>query len=95
MTGPASEQCRFRIESDVLPDVLARLLGPFAVQGATLATVCHVLAGSGTKTQIEALGLDPSRAELLRQRIAQMPWVRSVSLTLGPVDAPGPLRVCA
>lgn len=86
VSGPALQRSTFSVETDVLPDILLRLLGPFAVQGASLETVRHGLTGGGALTIIETRSLDPRRAELLTRRIAQMPWVRSVALALDPAQ---------
>jgi hypothetical protein len=77
---PASDRQEFRIEADPDLDVLLRILGPFAVQGAQLVDVRHVLTEAGAWTVIEATGLEPERAELLRLRLLQVPSVRGVRL---------------
>ena len=70
----------FRIEADPDLDVLLRILGAFAVQGATLADVRHVQGEAGAWTVVEVEGLEPERAELLRLRLLQAPCVRDVRL---------------
>jgi hypothetical protein len=77
---PAPERQEFRIEADPDLDVLLRILGPFAVQGAELVDVRHVLTEEGVWTVVEATGLEPERAELLRLRLLQVPSVRGVRL---------------
>lgn len=80
--------CRFGVETDVLPDVLLRIAGLFAVHGITLAKVSHDLAGRSTWTLITTVDLEQGRAQFLQNRLLQMPWVRSVDLDLPPVAAP-------
>ena len=77
---PAPERQEFRIEAAPDPDVLLRILSPFAVQGAELADVRHVLTKEGAWTVVEATGLEPERAELLRLLLLQVPSVRGVRL---------------
>jgi hypothetical protein len=77
---PAPDRQEFRIEADPDSDVLLRILGPFAVQGAELFDVRHMLTEAGAWTVIEAIGLKPERAELLRLRLLQIPSVRAVRL---------------
>ena len=77
---PAPERQEFRIEADPDRDVLLRILGPFAVQGAELVDVRHVLTEKGAWTVVEATRLEPERAELLRLRLLQVPSVRGVRL---------------
>ena len=77
---PAPERQEFRIEADPDLDVLLRILGAFAVQGAKLVDVRHALTDEGAWTVVEAVGLAPERAELLRLRLLQVPSVRGVRL---------------
>ena len=71
---------RFGIETDVTPDVLVRILTPFAVQGARLLSVRHDRTRCGTWTTLEVDDLPPIRAEYLRNRLAQLLGVRSIDL---------------
>jgi hypothetical protein len=70
----------FRVEADPLPDVLLRILGPFAVQQAAIAATQHHQTPTLACTVIEVLGLEPARAEHLGRRLAQVACVRSVRL---------------
>lgn len=71
---------QFVVEVDPIPDALVRVLGPFAVQQVTVARVRYDQTCSGSAV-LEALGLDPDRADLLGRRLEQLPFVRSVILT--------------
>ena len=75
---PGPDRHEFRIEADSVLDVLLRILGPFAVQGADVAGVRHERTGDRAWTVVEVTGLAPERAELLRLRLAQVPCVRDV-----------------
>ena len=70
----------FHVEADPDLDVLLRILGPFAVQGAVIADVRHVQTETAAWSVLEVIGLDPDRAELLRLRLSQVPSVRTVRL---------------
>ena len=70
----------FHVEADPCADVLLRIIGPFAVQGAVLADVRHVQTDDAAWTALEVTGLDPERAELMRLRLSQIPSVRAVRL---------------
>ena len=70
----------FRIEADPIPDVLLRLLGPFAVQQAVIAATRHEQTGARAWTMIEVTGLEPARAEHLGRRLGEIACVRSVRL---------------
>jgi len=75
---PDPDLHEFRIEADAILDVLMRVLGPFAVQGAELASVRHERTAEGAWTVVEVTSLAPERAELLRLRLGQVPCVRDV-----------------
>jgi len=70
----------FHVEADPDLDVLLRVLGLFAVQGAVLADVRHVQTEAAAWTVLEVTGLHPERAELVRLRLSQVPSVRTVRL---------------
>ena len=70
----------FHVEADPDLDILLRILGPFAVQGAVIADVRHVQTETAAWSVLEVIGLDPDRAELLRLRLSQVPSVRAVRL---------------
>jgi hypothetical protein len=74
------EHHEFRVEADALVDILLRVLGPFAVQGAELAAVTHQRSGEDAWTVLEVAGLAAEQAELLRLRLAQIPSVRGVTV---------------
>ncbi len=80
---PAPDRHEFHVEAEPDADVLLRILGPFAVQGATLAEVRHTRTDAAAWTVLETDGLAPERAELLRRRLLQVPSVRSVRLHAG------------
>ena len=70
----------FHVEADPDLDLLLRILGPFAVQGAVIADVRHVQTETAAWSVLEVIGLDPDRAELLRLRLSQVPAIRTVRL---------------
>jgi len=70
----------FVIEADGAADALLRILEPFALQQARLATVAMEPAGGGLQVRIEADDLCDQRAERLRRRLEALPAVRSVAL---------------
>ena len=70
----------FRIEADPIPDLLLRLLGPFAVQQAVIAATRHEQTETCAWTVIEVTGLEPARAEHLGRRLGAIACVRSVRL---------------
>ena len=74
---PAPDRHEFRVEADDLPDMLLRILGPFAVQGATPTSVRHEQDGQGAWTLLETSGLTSERADLLVLRLAQVPRIRT------------------
>jgi hypothetical protein len=74
------EHHEFRVEADAVVDILLRVLGPFAVQGAELAAVTHERSGEDAWAVLEVVGLAPERAEFLRLRLAQIPSVRGVTV---------------
>ena len=75
-----SSRHEFHVEADPDLDVLLRILGLFAVQGAMLADVRHLQTEEAAWSVIEVIGLDLERAELLRLRLSQLPSVRAVRL---------------
>ncbi|MGH6967258.1 MAG: hypothetical protein ACREE0_22460 [Phenylobacterium sp.] len=78
---PAPEvRHEFHVEADPCFDILLRVIGPFAVQGAVLADVRHLQTAEAAWSVLEVGGLDPDRAELLRLRLSQVPSVRAVRL---------------
>ena len=70
----------FHVEADADGDVLLRILGLFAVQGARLADVRHRQTEASAWSVIEVTGLAPDRAELLRLRLSQVTAIRTVRL---------------
>lgn len=70
----------FHVEADPDSDVLLRILGLFAVQGAVLADVRHTQTEAAAWSVLEVTGLAHDRAELLRLRLAQVPAIRTVRL---------------
>ena len=70
----------FHVEADPDGDILLRILGLFAVQGATLADVRHTQTEAAAWSVLEVTGLAYDRAELLRLRLSQVPAIRKVRL---------------
>lgn len=80
MPAPDRPRHEFHVEADPDLDALLRILGPFAVQGATPADIRHAQNEEAAWSVIEVIGLDPERAELLRLRLSQVPSIRTVRL---------------
>lgn len=76
---PARRHC-FVVEAREAPDTLVRLLTPFAVQAAALASVVCSREGGALSVRIEADRLDPERAERLLRLLRGMPVVTGVAL---------------
>lgn len=70
----------FSIRAADLPDVLIRLLGPFAVRQARLAAVDHVLVGGAAEVSLVVEGLSDADAAHLRERLLAMPCVRAAEV---------------
>lgn len=81
MTGRlcARRHC-FVIEAADEFDALIRVLTPFAVLGAQLASVTLDQGPHGLRIRIEADGLSSQRAETLLQRLCGMPVVLVVAI---------------
>jgi acetolactate synthase regulatory subunit len=82
MCSPALRHA-FRIEADPIPDVLLRVLGPFAVRQALIAATRHEQTAALASTVIEVTGLAPAQAEHLGRRLREIACVRSVRLERG------------
>ncbi|MBI1405354.1 MAG: hypothetical protein GC145_04425 [Caulobacter sp.] len=59
-------------------DILIRVLGPFAVQEATIADIRLDRRAGGLVIAIEASGVSDARAELIGRRLEALAAVRSV-----------------
>jgi hypothetical protein len=81
MDKAANEKHAFCVETDLLSDVLLRLLDPFAVLGARLTSVRHERTEECACTRIETQNLAADRADFLKARLEKMPWVRGVEVT--------------
>ena len=77
----APDRHEFHVEADPDLDVLMRVLGLFAVQGAAPAEVRHLQTDEGAWMVIQAVRLEPERADLLRRRLSQVPAVRGVRVS--------------
>lgn len=77
--SPTRRHC-FVVEAREAPDTLVRVLTPFAVQAAELASVTCSAGGGVISVRIEADRLDPERAELLLRLLRGMPAVTGVAL---------------
>ena len=76
---PQRRHC-FVVEAVEAPDTLVRVLTPFAVQGARLASVVLDRATHAVSIRIEADGLDAARAETLVRRLRGLPPVTAVAV---------------
>lgn len=76
----APERRIFVLEAPRGIDGLLRVLGPFALADADLASVTMERRGGGLNIRIEAEGLDERRAETLRRRLEGLPCVTSVGV---------------
>jgi hypothetical protein len=65
----------FVIDAHQEIDALARVLAPFAVQGARLTEVSLVTGALGFAIRLKAEGLDEIRAGVLLQRLRNLPVV--------------------
>lgn len=79
MTSHTTRWC-FLIEAHAEPDALARVLNPFAVQGADLAEAVLSRSHDGLTIRIEAEGLTADRAETLLRRLQGLAAVRRAGL---------------
>jgi hypothetical protein len=70
----------FVVEALEAPDTLVRVLTPFAVQGARLASVALDALPGAVSIRIEADGLDAERAETLVRRLRSLPPVTAVAI---------------
>jgi ACT domain-containing protein len=70
----------FVVEAVEAPDTLVRVLTPFAVQGARLASVVLDRVQHAVSIRIEADGLDAERAETLVRRLRGLPSVVAVAV---------------
>lgn len=70
----------FLIEAHRRADIVLRVLGPFAVQGAELLAVEARQGSERTSIRIEAGGLEQGAAEHLTERLRAMPAVIGVGL---------------
>lgn len=78
--SPAPPRRTFLIEAHRRPDVVLRVLGPFAVQGAELLAVEAVQGADRTSIRIEASGVGEAVAQHLTERLRAMPAVIGVGL---------------
>jgi hypothetical protein len=70
----------FIIEADAAPDLLLRVLAPFAVQGAVIVAAELAQGAVGASIRIEAAGLTLQRAERVAERLRALPAVTGVGL---------------
>lgn len=70
----------FVVEAVEAPDTLVRVLTPFAVQGAQLASVALDALDGAVRIRIEADGLDTERTETLVRRLRGLPPVTAVAV---------------
>lgn len=70
----------FFIEAARDADVLLRVLGPFAVQGAEVEQLTATQGGAGMSIRLEVSGLSQARAEHLAERLRAVASVTGVAL---------------
>ncbi len=70
----------FLIEARSEGDVLLRVLGPFAVQGAQIRAMEAAHGAAGLSIRIEAAGIGADLAEHVVGRLRAMPAVTAVGL---------------
>jgi len=70
----------FLIEARPQADILLRVLGPFAVQGAQIVLMEAAQDAGRTSIRIEAAGIGTELAEHLVERLRAMPAVLGVGL---------------
>lgn len=76
----ARQRRTFLIEARPQADVLLRVLGPFAVQGAQIVLMEAAQDAGRTSIRIEAAGVGIELAEHLVERLRAMPAVLGVGL---------------
>ncbi|WP_312166942.1 hypothetical protein [Phenylobacterium sp.] len=74
------ERRTFLIEARPETDILLRVLGPFAVQGAQILVLEAVQGTARTSIRIETAGLGADGAGHLVERLRAMPAVSAVGL---------------
>ena len=83
MTWPANVQPSrrhvFLVETDQGPDVLLRVLGPFALMGARIVRL-GLTPGEGRQDLRIEVELEPDAAGQIGRRLDAMPAVRGVGL---------------
>lgn len=70
----------FLVEAAPHHDVLLRVLGPFAVQGARIVSLEAAEGPATTSIRIEAQGIGGDLADHLVEQLRRMPSVASVGL---------------
>lgn len=78
-TAPPDQQL-FLVEARNGADALLRVLGCFAVQQADVVETGSRVEGERLSMRIVVRGLNPSRVDLLRKRISELPLAASVSV---------------
>lgn len=79
--GPAAEaRHTFLVEAHAEIDILVRVLGPFAVQGARIVGAELTEREGQVAIRIEVMDLAVGRAELLMTRLRALPAVIGVGL---------------
>lgn len=78
----ASVSARLSVEADFDPQLPARVLGRFAEQGRLPAAFSARQSGSQTLHMELEFACEPDAARLLSRRLAGVPSVRTVELTL-------------
>ena len=80
----------FVVEAAGEPDVLLRVLGPFAVQEATITDLRLDRTGGSVSLFIEACGMGDDRALLIARRLEGLAAVRGVAFGWRNADRPYP-----
>lgn len=78
--SPPPGRRTFLIEARAGRDILLRVLGPFAVQGAEILMMEAAQGAERTSIRIEAAGLGEGAAQHLVERLRAMPAVTGVGL---------------
>lgn len=80
----------FVVEAAGEPDVLLRVLGPFALQEATITDLRLDRQANALRLFIEASGVGDDRAALIARRLERLAAVRGVAFGWRSADRPYP-----
>ncbi len=83
LQDPPGDRYVLLIEGIDVGDVLLRVLGPVSVQQARVSELSFACAGGRFHARLAIQGVEARRAQHLVHRLAQLPFVNSVSFGWG------------